>query len=141
MTIPAEIGKPPASGGSDRKLRILLVEDHADTAVILTRLLKKMGHDVVAAQTVAGACDAAASEMAAGGIDLVISDLGLPDGSGLDLMRQLSSAYGLCGVALSGFGRDEDIELSLAAGFSRHLTKPINVLLLRKTISELTPET
>jgi CheY-like chemotaxis protein len=99
-----------------------------------------MGHDVVAAETVTGALDMAASEMAVGGIDLVISDMGLPDGSGLDLMRELSSRYGLRGVALSGFGRDSDIELSLAAGFSRHLTKPINVLLLRKTLLELSLE-
>jgi len=140
MTIPAEPGEPPAPGESNRKLRILLVEDHVDTVVILARLLRKMGHDVVAAETVAGALDTAASEMAAGGIDLVISDMGLPDGSGLDLMRELSSTYGLRGVALSGFGRDSDIELSLAAGFSRHLTKPINVLLLRKTILELSLE-
>lgn len=140
MSIPAERSEPPAPGEGNRKLRLLLVEDHGDTAVILTRLLKKMGHDVVAAETLDGARHAAAAEMAAGGIDFVISDLGLPDGSGLDLMRELSSKYGLRGVALSGFGRDFDVEQSHAAGFSRHLTKPINVLLLRKTISELSQE-
>ena len=53
-------------------------------------------------------------------------------------MRKLSSAHGLRGIALSGFGRDSDIEQSLAAGFSRHLIKPINSALLRKTIVELT---
>jgi CheY-like chemotaxis protein len=67
-----------------------------------------------------------------------MSDLGLPDGSGLDLMRELSSAYGLRGIALSGFGMDSDLEESRAAGFSRHLTKPIDVATLRATLAEMT---
>ena len=71
-------------------------------------------------------------------IDLVMSDLGLPDGSGLDLMRRLSANYGLRGIALSGFGMDSDLEKSTAAGFSRHLIKPIDVAVLRATLAELT---
>jgi PAS domain S-box-containing protein len=119
-------------------LRILLVEDHADTATILTRLLRKMGHEVIHAPTVASALEEAARKSAGAGIDLVVSDVGLPDGSGLDMMRELSSVHGLRGIALSGFGRDSDIEQSMAAGFSRHLVKPINIVLLRKTILEMT---
>jgi CheY-like chemotaxis protein len=83
------------------------------------------------------AISTAKEEFLAAGIDLVISDVGLPDGSGLDMMRQLSLEYGVRGIALSGFGMDSDIEQSLNAGFSRHLTKPINVAALRKTINEL----
>ena len=118
--------------------RILLVEDHADTANILARLLGRMGHEVISVSTVADALHAAGKEAAGAGIDMVISDVGLPDGSGLDLMRELSSVHGLRGIALSGFGRDSDVEKSHASGFSRHLTKPINVVVLRRAILELT---
>jgi CheY-like chemotaxis protein len=66
--------------------------------------------------------------MAGGGIGPVKSDMGLPDGSGLDMMRELSSRHDLRGAALSGFGRETDVEQGLAAGYSQHLAKPINVL-------------
>jgi CheY-like chemotaxis protein len=130
--------RPPKT--AKRPVRLLLVEDHADTAAILSRLLRRTGYEVVSAATLEAARQMAAAEMAGAGVDLVLSDLGLPDGSGLDLMRELSSQYGLRGIALSGFGMDADIAQSLAAGFSRHLIKPINVGVLRETIAELLPE-
>ncbi len=139
----ASLGRRPiasAQAEKGRKLRILLVEDHTDTATVLARLLRKMDHEVIHAPSVAEALEIAERESSGAGIDLVISDVGLPDGSGLDMMRKLSSDHGLRGIAVSGFGRDSDIEQSLAAGFSRHLVKPINVVLLRKTILELTLE-
>ena len=117
--------------------RILLVEDHVDTATVLTRMLKRTGYDVFHAETVTGALKLAAQEIKGGGIDLVVSDLSLPDGSGLDLMKALSQQYGLRGIALSGFGMESDIEQSAAAGFSRHLIKPINIAVIRSTIAEL----
>jgi PAS domain S-box-containing protein len=120
-----------------RSRRILLVEDHADTAAILIRLLRRMGHHVVHAGTIAGALTAAHQEMLTSGLDLVMSDLGLPDGSGLDLMRELSTSYGLQGIALSGFGMESDLEQSRAAGFSKHLIKPIDIVVLKQTIAEL----
>lgn len=67
-----------------------------------------------------------------------MSDLGLPDGSGLDLMRQLSADYGLHGIALSGFGMDSDLKQSAAAGFSLHLIKPIDIAVLRAALAEAT---
>jgi PAS domain S-box-containing protein len=137
---PARLAAPAASGNPERKLRILLVEDHQDTSVILGRILRKMGHYVVQASTIVAANQAAEEEFRGEGLDLVISDLGLPDGSGLEMMKKLSGAHDVRGIALSGFGRDSDIEQSMAAGFSRHLTKPINVLALRKTIVELMAE-
>ncbi|MBA2433998.1 MAG: response regulator [Verrucomicrobiota bacterium] len=121
-----------------RPQRILLVEDHADTAVILTRLLRRMGHDVLHASSIETALKIADREMRAAPITLVMSDLGLPDGSGLDLMRQLSSKHGLRGIALSGFGMDSDLAQSTAAGFSRHLVKPVDIATLRATIAEMT---
>ncbi|HZF11219.1 MAG TPA: ATP-binding protein [Thermoanaerobaculia bacterium] len=113
-------GAPPAE---ERSLHILLVEDHADTAAALAELLVSIGHRVSLAGSVGEGLAVAAGS--AGRLDLVVSDLGLPDGSGHDLMRELSRRHGLRGIALSGYGMEEDIENSHAAGFSLHLTKPI----------------
>jgi PAS domain S-box-containing protein len=125
----------PAGG-----LRILLVEDHPDTAAVMADLLGDFGHQVTVAGGVAAAL-AAAADLANGGgrppLDLVISDLGLPDGNGQDLMRELSRRYGLKGIALSGYGMEEDRSKSLQAGFSRHLTKPIHPSALREVIREV----
>ncbi|HYX26396.1 MAG TPA: ATP-binding protein, partial [Thermoanaerobaculia bacterium] len=86
---------------SRRPLHLLLVEDHTDTAEALAALLEGLGYRVTVAATVAGALAAAgAAEETADGIDLVISDLGLPDGSGLDLMRELARRHRLSGIAL-----------------------------------------
>jgi CheY-like chemotaxis protein len=101
------------------------VEDHADTAEALAELLRGLGYEVTVAASVAAAL--AAAEEAAGEIDLVVSDLGLPDGSGLDLMRELSRRHGLQGIALSGYGMEEDIQNSREAGFSMHITKPVSL--------------
>ena len=113
------------------------MEDHADTAAILSRLLRRMGHDVLHAKGIARAIEITDQEMQEGGIDLLISDLGLPDGTGQDLMRTLSAKYELKGIALSGYGMDSDLEESTAAGFARHLIKPIDVDILRSTIVDL----
>jgi CheY-like chemotaxis protein/anti-sigma regulatory factor (Ser/Thr protein kinase) len=102
-------------------LRILLVEDHSDTQQMMARLLESAGHRVQTADCVNRALNVAASAQ----FDLVISDLGLPDGSGLDLMHQLRTRHGICGIALSGYGMEHDVQRSRAAGFAHHLTKPI----------------
>jgi len=118
-------------------LRLLLVEDHSDTAEAMAELLRSLGHEVRVAMTVAAGLEAAAAEMGSGaGIDLLISDLGLPDGTGMDLMRELGSRYGLRGIALSGYGSEDDVRRSLEAGFSRHLTKPVNFKALAAIIHE-----
>jgi PAS domain S-box-containing protein len=114
---------------------ILFVEDHEDTARVLGRILQNAGFDVSHAGTVAGARTLAAGRR----FDLVISDLGLPDGSGLELMSALRDAQGLTGIALSGFGTEEDVAASLAAGFAAHLTKPVDWDRLRSEIEQLTP--
>jgi len=105
-----------------RRLRLLLVEDHRDTAAVMSRLLKILGHDVAVADSIAGALSVVQTQP----FDLVLSDLGLPDGSGLDLMRQLKNNHGLAGVAISGYGMEEDLRESSDAGFLAHLTKPVN---------------
>jgi PAS domain S-box-containing protein len=119
-------------------LRILLVEDHPDTAEAMADLLRDMGHQITTAVTVAEALEAAAILQGGihPGIDLVISDLGLPDGTGHDLMRELVRRYGLRGIALSGYGMEEDIRKSLEAGFDRHLIKPVSPQLLRSVVDQ-----
>jgi signal transduction histidine kinase/CheY-like chemotaxis protein len=119
-----------------RRLRILLVEDHVDTAAALAELLDLLGHQVVVAHNVASGLAAAATALDGAGLDLVISDLGLPDGSGLDLMRELSGRHGMRGIALSGYGTDKDIRASHEAGFALHLTKPVDLERLRAALQE-----
>jgi len=70
-------------------------------------------------------------------VRLVISDLGLPDGSGCDLMRKLRDEYRLRGIALSGFGMEDDVRQAEEAGFSRHLTKPVDFDVLLSAIREM----
>ena len=128
-----------AAAQAMRALRILLVEDHADTAEAIAELLRLLGHEVTVAFTLSAGLAAAAEihGRGPGGIDLVVSDLGLPDGNGLDLMRELAGRYGLKGIALSGYGMEEDLRRSREAGFERHLTKPINFQALQAILREV----
>jgi signal transduction histidine kinase/ActR/RegA family two-component response regulator len=103
-------------------LRILVVEDHESTAQIMARLLRRAGHEVEIAYSVAGAKGLFERR----DFDLVISDLGLPDGNGLDLFRYINERRPTEGIALSGYGMQDDIEASLAAGFREHLVKPVD---------------
>jgi PAS domain S-box-containing protein len=127
------------TAAADRSLRILLVEDHEDTAEAMADLLRLIGHEVEVARSVTTAL-ALAATFPGGGIDLVVSDLGLPDGSGHDLMRELVRLYGWKGIALSGYGMEEDIRRSQEAGFARHLTKPVNLEALRAAIGQVAGE-
>ena len=114
--------------------RILLVEDHPATLEIMARILRKMGHQVATATRVAEAIERLRSGDA---YDLLISDLGLPDGTGLEVAREARARSGLHAIALSGYGMEEDVEKSLQAGFELHLTKPIDVGVLRDAIAKL----
>jgi PAS domain S-box-containing protein len=124
-----------SEGPGIKHVEILLVEDHEDTARVLGRILRNAGFEVSHAGTVAAARALAASKR----FDLLISDLGLPDGSGLELMTALRDAQGMKGIALSGFGTDEDVAASTAAGFAAHLTKPVDWERLRAEIERLIP--
>jgi CheY-like chemotaxis protein len=116
-------------------LRLLVVEDHESTLQALVRLLVRSGHQVVTAGSVAEALAAANSAT----FDLVLSDLGLPDGTGNELMRRLRDAHGLKGVALSGYGMEEDFARSREAGFVAHLVKPVRIAELRRVIENVRP--
>src|SRR5213596_167215 len=123
---PAEVATVPrkiSSEASQQGLKILLVDDHQDTCAALERLLVRRGYLVAATHNVRSALEAATRNK----FDLLISDIALPDGSGMDLMMQLRAISNVPGIAISGFGNNRDIERSLQAGFSEHLIKPIKL--------------
>jgi DNA-binding response OmpR family regulator len=119
---------PATTGQLDsHALRILVVEDHADTASAIRMVLEAGGHGVQVAGTIAAARKLADEITHQHAIDLVICDIGLPDGTGLDLMRHLKSRHNLAGICLSGYASEADINHSAAAGFLAHLTKPVDL--------------
>jgi CheY-like chemotaxis protein len=113
--------------------RLLLVEAHADTAKATGRLLRMLGYDVIIAQTVAEALRAIEHQS----FDALLSDIALPDGNGLELMRQLRARLPIKAIAISGFGMEDDIRKSKEAGFIAHLTKPVDIAQLEKLLAEI----
>ncbi|MEN3940231.1 CheR family methyltransferase [Prosthecobacter sp. SYSU 5D2] len=122
---------PPV--GPDHHLRLLVVEDHEATLAVLYRLLTRRGHQVTTATNSRDALTA----YAAANFDAVITDLGLPDGSGLDLMREIQRQRPVPGIALSGYGMEEDFHQTKEAGFFAHLVKPVNLDQLRLLLNQL----
>ncbi|HEX2973256.1 MAG TPA: PAS domain S-box protein [Tepidisphaeraceae bacterium] len=112
---------PASDTGKLHPMRILLVEDNADTARVLGRLLRSMEHRVGVADRV----ETALRMMREDEYDLLISDIGLPDGTGLELMREVQRIRPTKGIAISGYGMEEDVRRSLVVGFAEHLIKPI----------------
>ena len=112
-------------------MRILLVEDHEDTNRSLTSLLRRRGYHVQSALTFQSALELSAKEK----FDVLISDLGLPDGNGIDLIQKLASKPPLR-IALTGFGMEQDIRKSREVGFQHHLVKPIDLNKLDSLIQE-----
>ncbi len=119
----------------DSPARVLVVDDHADTLRSLQLLLRQRGYAVTAASSVRAALEAVAGDA----FDLLISDVGLPDGSGMDLMREVRALRGdaLPGIALSGYGMEEDLARSQDAGFGLHLTKPVDMATLDAAMRQL----
>ena len=113
--------------------RILLVEDHEDTARVLHRMLSAAGYVVGLAHSLKQARRLVVEQE----FDLIISDMGLPDGTGLELMREVHSSRPMVGIALSGFGTEEDVRASHDAGFAEHLTKPVDWVHLQNEIERL----
>ena len=136
LTRPARHDGATADGAAEAlpPLRLLLVEDHEPTLAVLKRLLTRSGHQVVTAGSVATAVAAAE----AGQFDFVISDLGLPDGTGLEVITKLHRIQPrLRGIALSGYGMEDDLHRSEEAGFERHLVKPVDFNQLRRALREV----
>jgi PAS domain S-box-containing protein len=123
----------PRAQERPRPLRILLVEDNKDTLRSLTRILGQRGHEVRTASSLAEAITATAEHPC----DLVLSDIELPDGTGLELMRNLAPGT-IRGIAMSGYGSEDDIQQSLAAGYDEHLTKPVDIHRLEEAIRRIT---
>jgi CheY-like chemotaxis protein len=113
-------------------LRVLVVEDHADTAEAMKLVLTRLGYRVRIGHSLAEG-----RTLALEPFDVLISDVQLPDGSGLDLMRELSAEHPVKGIAMSGFGTDTDVRRSREAGFHTHLVKPVDVHRVAEAIDAL----
>jgi PAS domain S-box-containing protein len=135
---PAEKTAPadqPAASQRDVPLRILLVEDDAATRRLLDRLLSNLGHEVTTAASAEAALEVAHSR----DYELLISDIGLPGQSGLDVIKSISAIRPIPAIALTGYGMEEDVRRSREAGFTSHLTKPIDFNKLREMIRVAVP--
>src|SRR5262252_1482404 len=119
----AAVASKTVTDSARQALKILLVDDHHDTCAALEKLLVRRGHLVTVSHDVRSAMEAAVRNK----FDLLISDIALPDGTGMDLMMQLRAISKVPGIAISGFGNNGDIERSVQAGFSEHLIKPIKL--------------
>jgi len=124
--------RPPEAVSSSSPLTVLMVEDDPGTAYALSMFLTGAGYVVKVAATLAEA-----RVLAAQGFDVLLSDLRLPDGSGLELMTSLRKVGPVRGIAMSGFGFDDDLARSRAVGFERHLVKPVSAREVITAIEQL----
>jgi PAS domain S-box-containing protein len=137
---PSPVAPDPAS--SDilpiglESLKVLVIEDHEDTAIVMARMLEDMGHNIVSANSVASAVDVLTREK----FDLIISDIGLPDGNGVSLIHAVRAFCDAPAIALTGYGMQEDVERCLNAGFNKHVTKPVTFEILHQIIAEVCGE-
>ena len=113
-------------------LSVLLIEDHEDTAEVMSQLIRGLGHEVAVAGSVADALAYTGRTR----FDLVLSDVGLPDGTGVDFIHAFRKASDAPAIALTGFGTDDDVRRCLDAGFTAHLTKPVNFEQLERLIEQ-----
>jgi signal transduction histidine kinase len=128
-SVTPEAGLSGALAG-DLACRVLLVDDHEDTSFALKRMLERSGFRV----TTAHSCEAARQLAALGEFDVLVSDIGLPDGTGYDLLADIMLIKSVPAIAISGFGTDHDMARSRAVGFRSHLTKPVQHNVLVETI-------
>lgn len=117
-------------------LEILVVEDHDDTTSVLCGLLRDWGHDVRSATTISAANEALS--LCKG--DVLLSDIGLPDGDGWQLIERLGPHAPTYAIAISGYGMAADRERSLSAGYRHHLVKPFEAEALRSLLLDASIE-
>ena len=122
----------PALPSQPKSLRILVVEDHKETLRSLKLLLTSLGYNVSVAQTVDEALHVAEDER----FDLLLTDIGLPDGDGCELLSAIRQRQGINAIALTGHGMDDELRKSHEAGFLHHLVKPTTIDLLKAAIQE-----
>ncbi|HWA24595.1 MAG TPA: MHYT domain-containing protein [Lacunisphaera sp.] len=137
-TVPAPTVPPPRSISYSAPpfampaLAVLLVEDHEASRVVLKKLLQRQGHDVTAAATAGEALAAGRQRQ----FDLVVSDIGLPDQDGYELMQSLRRTQPVVGVALTGYGMTDDIRRAMESGFAAHVTKPVTAQQLTEALAK-----
>src|SRR5260370_25380963 len=107
---------------SQKQLRLIVVEDHANTAEALKKFLKAVGYQVFVATDMASALSLASGVE----FDLLLSDLALPDGDGWELMKRLSGERHIRAIAFSAHNSPADLQRSAEAGFIVHLPKPLS---------------
>src|SRR4051812_3847319 len=122
-------------GSGNQPCRILYVEDHPDTLTVFTRMLQRHGHTVVTAGAYQEALCIATEQR----FDLLITDIGLPDGDGCELLAKIRELYPIKGIVISGYGMAKDIRRSDLAGFAIHLTKPIDRDQLTSAVNATVP--
>jgi len=130
----AAAAAPPL--GAAKPLRIFIVENHEDTRFLLGLLLEQLGHIVFSATTLGDALD----RLPDAECDVLISDIGLPDGNGWELLTRLGAAAPRYAIAMSGFGMASDRQRSLAAGYRHHLLKPVEPNKLERLLDEAAAE-
>jgi PAS domain S-box-containing protein len=141
LSVGAEDGRPDRAPHPivERAARVLVVEDNRDTAESLAMLLELLGHRVRAVYDGATALDAARANVP----DVMVVDIGLPDIDGYEVARRVRRDPDLAHVvlvALTGYGRDEDKQRALAAGFDYHLVKPVSPDALQGLVIRLTTQ-
>ncbi len=118
-----------------KTLSILLVEDHADTALAIESFLEMMGHSVRTACSV----ETAVRNVVEHRFDLIISDVGLPDGNGVSLMHGIRPFCDTPAIALTGYSGEDDVARCKRAGFNLHLMNPVGPLALQEAIESVWP--
>ena len=126
----------PHSTPTARRLRIFIVENHDDTRFLLRWLLEFAGHEVHEAATLASAVQ----RLPESASDVLITDIGLPDGTGWDLLQALPGRVPPYSIAMSGYGTSQDVIRSQQAGFRHHLVKPVEPELLERLLAEAAEE-
>ena len=117
----------------------MIVDDHKDSARALSRLLRQEGHTVITAHTVAGAMALVVGQRP---IDVLLSDIGLPDGDGCELLRQLRAFYGgrdIAALAISGLGEESLVKRCLEAGYRQVLMKPLTFEQVLEAVRAVAP--
>jgi CheY-like chemotaxis protein len=120
----------------NKSLSLLIVEDHADTALAIGNYLAKLGHNV----RTAGSVEAAVKNVIDHRFDLIFSDVGLPDGNGVSLMHGIRRFCDTPAIALTGYSSADDIARCMRAGFNLHLKKPVGPEMLREAIATCCPD-
>jgi two-component system CheB/CheR fusion protein len=122
----------PDTPAPPQRLRVFIVENNDDTRLILSQLLTVMGHDVRSASSMHEALD----KLPHADPDVIVSDIGLPDGDGWELLQRVALPRPVYAIAMSGYGMAEDRDRSRAAGFRHHLVKPMDIEKLELLLDE-----